>query len=49
MPLVRIEVRRKRNPEDKGAVCDAVHAAMREALLIPEDDRQADMPVAAAG
>ena len=39
MPLVRIEVRRSREPEEKRAVCDAVHAAMREALLIPEHDR----------
>ncbi len=39
MPLVRIEVRRSREPEEKRAVCDAVHAAMKEALLIPEQDR----------
>ena len=40
MPLVRIEVRKSRKPEEKRAVCDAVHAAMKEALLIPEHDRQ---------
>ena len=39
MPLVRIEVRKSRKPEEKRAVCDAVHAAMKEALLIPEHDR----------
>ena len=39
MPLVRIEVRRSREPEEKRAVCDAVHAAMKEVLLIPEHDR----------
>lgn len=39
MPLVRIEVRRSREPEEKRAVCNAVHAAMKEALLIPEHDR----------
>ncbi len=39
MPLVRIEVKRSREPEEKRAVCDAVHAAMKEALLIPEHDR----------
>ena len=39
MPLVRIEVRRSREPEEKRTVCDAVHAAMKEALLIPEHDR----------
>jgi phenylpyruvate tautomerase PptA (4-oxalocrotonate tautomerase family) len=39
MPLVRIEVRRNREPEEKRAICDAVHAAMKEALLIPEHDR----------
>ena len=39
MPLVRIEVRRSREHEEKRAVCDAVHAAMKEALLIPEHDR----------
>ena len=40
MPLVRIEVRRNRTASEKGAVCEAVHSAMREALLIPEHDRQ---------
>jgi phenylpyruvate tautomerase PptA (4-oxalocrotonate tautomerase family) len=39
MPLVRIEVRRNRETEEKRAICDAVHAAMKEALLIPEHDR----------
>jgi phenylpyruvate tautomerase PptA (4-oxalocrotonate tautomerase family) len=39
MPLVRIEVRRSREPEEKRAICDAVHAAMKAALLIPEHDR----------
>ena len=39
MPLVRIEVRRSREYKEKRAVCDAVHAAMKEALLIPEHDR----------
>jgi phenylpyruvate tautomerase PptA (4-oxalocrotonate tautomerase family) len=40
MPLVRIEVRRSREPGEKRAICDAVHAAMMEALKIPENDRQ---------
>ena len=40
MPLVRIEGRKNRTASEKGAVCEAVHSAMREALLIPEHDRQ---------
>lgn len=40
MPLVKIETRRKREPSKKLAICDAVHAAMMEALKIPENDRQ---------
>ena len=40
MPLERIEVRRSREPKEKMDICDAVHAAMKEALLIPQHDRQ---------
>lgn len=40
MPLVRIETRRNREPVEKLAICDAVHAAMIDALKIPESDRQ---------
>lgn len=39
MPLVRIEVRRSRDPKEKMDICDTVHAAMQEALHIPEHDR----------
>ena len=40
MPLVKIETRRSSEPSEKLAICDAVHAAMMEALKIPESDRQ---------
>jgi phenylpyruvate tautomerase PptA (4-oxalocrotonate tautomerase family) len=40
MPLIRIETRKRRNPEEKKAVMEAVHSALREALKIPERDRQ---------
>ena len=40
MPLVRIEVRRPWAPQQKKAIIEAVHSAMREALAIPENDRQ---------
>lgn len=39
MPLVRIEIRRGRSPEEKRALLDAVHAAIREALATPAWDR----------
>ena len=38
--MVRIEVRKSRDADEKLAICDAVHSAMMEALKIPEDDRQ---------
>ena len=40
MPLVKIEVRRHRSPEQVQALIDAVHLAQREVLKIPEQDRQ---------
>ncbi|HKE97186.1 MAG TPA: tautomerase family protein [Povalibacter sp.] len=40
MPLVKIEVRRHRSAEQVQALIEAVHRAQREALKIPEDDRQ---------
>ena len=40
MPLAKIETRKSRESSEKLAVMDAVHKAMREALKIPEDDRQ---------
>lgn len=40
MPLVRIETRRTRTPEEKLALFEAVHRSMREAIGIPEHDRQ---------
>lgn len=39
MPLVRISVRRGRSPAEKRALLDAVHAALVEALKIPDHDR----------
>jgi phenylpyruvate tautomerase PptA (4-oxalocrotonate tautomerase family) len=40
MPLVRIETRRTRTPEEKRTLFAAVHRALREAIGIPEHDRQ---------
>jgi phenylpyruvate tautomerase PptA (4-oxalocrotonate tautomerase family) len=40
MPLAKIEVRRARSPEEVHALIDAVYQAQREALKVPEDDRQ---------
>jgi phenylpyruvate tautomerase PptA (4-oxalocrotonate tautomerase family) len=40
MPLARIEVRRSRAPEEVQALIEAVYQAQREALKVPDDDRQ---------
>ncbi len=40
MPLVKIEVRKTWQPEQVQAMIDAVYRAQREALKIPEHDRQ---------
>ena len=40
MPLARIEVRRPRPDTEVEAMIQAVYAAQREALKVPEDDRQ---------
>ena len=40
MPLTRIEVRRSRPPEQVQAIMDAIYLAQREALKVPEGDRQ---------
>lgn len=40
MPLVRLEVRKSWAAQQKKAIIEAVHSAMREALAIPEHDRQ---------
>jgi len=40
MPLVRIETRRARTIEEKHDLFSAVHRATRDALGIPEHDRQ---------
>jgi 4-oxalocrotonate tautomerase len=39
MPLVRIDLRRGRPAEERRAIADAVHAALVEAIGIPEQDR----------
>lgn len=39
MPLVRVEIEAGRSAEHKRAILDGVHAALVEALRIPEDDR----------
>lgn len=39
MPLVKIETRKAWDTSQKKAIIEAVHASMREALLIPENDR----------
>lgn len=40
MPLSRIEVRKTWPPETVSALIDAVYRAQREALCVPEHDRQ---------
>lgn len=40
MPIVRIEVRRERSREERNALIEAVHVAIRESLKIPETDRK---------
>ena len=40
MPLARIEVRRPRPEHEVAALMDAVYQAQREALKLPEGDRQ---------
>jgi phenylpyruvate tautomerase PptA (4-oxalocrotonate tautomerase family) len=40
MPFAKIEVRRTRPPEQVQALIEAVYLAQREALLVPEGDRQ---------
>lgn len=39
MPLARIEVRKKWQPDQVQAIIEAIYAAQREALGVPEDDR----------
>jgi len=39
VPLARIEVRRQRPPEEVAALMEAVYQAQREALKVPEGDR----------
>jgi phenylpyruvate tautomerase PptA (4-oxalocrotonate tautomerase family) len=40
MPLAKIEVRKSRTPEEVQAIIEAVYLAQREALKVPEHDRQ---------
>jgi len=40
MPLARIEVRKNRPEEQVTAIMEAVYQAQREALKVPEGDRQ---------
>lgn len=40
MPLAKIEVRKKWPPEQVQAIIEAVYLAQREALKVPEHDRQ---------
>lgn len=40
MPLTRIEVRKRRPAEEVAAIMEAVYQAQREALKVPEGDRQ---------
>jgi phenylpyruvate tautomerase PptA (4-oxalocrotonate tautomerase family) len=39
MPLVKIETRKSWSVTQKKEIMEAIHSAMREALKIPEDDR----------
>jgi phenylpyruvate tautomerase PptA (4-oxalocrotonate tautomerase family) len=38
VPLVRIDLRRGRSPEDRTAIAAAVHQAMTETIDVPADD-----------
>ncbi len=40
MPLARIEVRKRRDPDEVQAIMNGVYLAQREALKVPEADRQ---------
>ncbi len=40
MPLARIEVRKSLPAEEVAAIMEAVYQAQREALKVPEGDRQ---------
>jgi phenylpyruvate tautomerase PptA (4-oxalocrotonate tautomerase family) len=40
MPLSKIEVRKKWSPEQAQAIIEAIYLAQREALKVPENDRQ---------
>jgi phenylpyruvate tautomerase PptA (4-oxalocrotonate tautomerase family) len=40
MPFAKIEVRRSRTPDEVQALMEAVDQAQREALQVPEGDRQ---------
>ena len=40
MPLAKIEVRRSRSSSEVQALIESVYLALREALKVPEDDRQ---------
>lgn len=40
MPVAKIEVRRRRPPSEVRAFIQAVYEAQREALKVPENDRQ---------
>lgn len=40
MPLAKIEVRKHRPAEEVAALMEAVYQALREALKVPEGDRQ---------
>lgn len=40
MPLAKIEVRKTRSPSEIAAMIEAVYLAQREALKVPENDRQ---------
>ena len=39
MPLVKIETRKSWGASQKAEIMEAIHSAMREALRIPENDR----------
>lgn len=40
MPIARIEVRKNRSPEQVQAIFESVYQAQREAMQLPERDRQ---------
>lgn len=48
MPSTLVSIRKPRPPEERRAICEAVHAALVEAIKIPERDRTVRLQTFAA-